>query len=158
MGSCGMMMICAFYAQALRRSMKMTYKRRIMIVNDYPEFLEMMAEVLGEEGFEVLTLPKHQGAFEQIKASQPDLVICDLILDAVGAGLALVDMLTLDPQTTSVPVLVCSAATQYIREIAPSLDAKGILWLEKPFTLEQLMAKVNACLISSPRQRQIDGV
>jgi DNA-binding response OmpR family regulator len=158
MGSCGMMIVGAFRAQALRRSMTMTSKRRIMIVNDYPEFLDMMAEVLEEEGFEVLTLPKHQGAFEQIKAAQPDLVICDLILETAGAGLSLVDMLTLDPQTTGVPVLVCSAATQYIREIAPSLDAKGILWLEKPFTLEQLMVKVNACLKSSPGQREIDEI
>jgi DNA-binding response OmpR family regulator len=136
----------------------MTDKQRIMIVNDYPEFLELMSEFLSDEGFEVLTLPKHQGAFEQIKSSQPHLVICDLILEAAGAGLALIDMLRLDPETTGVPVLVCSAATQYIREIAPSLDAKGILWLEKPFTLEQLMAKVNACLKSPPRQRQIDEI
>jgi DNA-binding response OmpR family regulator len=136
----------------------MVRKQRIMIVNDYPEFLEMMADVLGDEGFEVTTLPKHQGAFQQIKAAQPDLVICDLVLDTAGAGWMLVDMLTLDPETTGVPILVCSAATQYIKEVAPALDAKGILWLEKPFTLEELMERVTASLKQSPQQRRLDEI
>jgi CheY-like chemotaxis protein len=118
----------------------MAQKKRVMVVNDHPEFLALLADFLSEEGYEVVTLPKHQGAFEQIKASKPEIVICDLIFDNMPAGWALLDMLYLDPETRSIPVILCSAASKQVQEAVPSLAGKGILWLEKPFELEKLLA------------------
>jgi CheY-like chemotaxis protein len=118
----------------------MARKKRVMVVNDHPEFLALLADFLGEEGYDVSTLPKHQGAFEQIKASKPDIVICDLIFDNMPMGWALLDMLYLDPETRSIPVILCSAASKQVQEAAPSFAGKGILWLEKPFELETLLA------------------
>lgn len=117
----------------------MSRKKHVMVVNDYPEFLALLSEFLAEEGYQVSALPKHQGAFEQIKASCPDIVICDLIFDNIPAGWALLDMLYLDPVTRAIPVILCSAATKQIQESVPSLAGKGILWLEKPFELETLL-------------------
>lgn len=117
----------------------MAGKKRVLVVNDHPEFLALLAEFLGEEGYDVITLPKHQGAFEQIKASVPDVVICDLIFENHPAGWALLDMLYLDPETRTIPVILCSAATKQVQEAVPSFLGKGILWLEKPFELETLL-------------------
>lgn len=128
-------------------------KTRIMIVNDYPEFLAMMADFLADEGYEVLTAPKHQEAFAQVKELQPDLLICDLIFDGLPAGWSLIDMMVLDPATTEIPILLCSAATRQVQETAGSLDARGILWLEKPFTLDQLIEKVTVALQRRPRAK-----
>lgn len=127
----------------------MTTKKRVTVVNDHPEFLDLLADFLGEEGYSVTTLPKHQGAFEQIKASQPSVVICDLMFDNYPAGWALIDMLYLDPETRPIPIILCSAATKYVQEITPSLAGKGILWLEKPFELEKLLTLL-ATLDSNP--------
>ena len=117
----------------------MARKKRVMVVNDYPEFLALLTDFLTEEGYEVIPLPKHQGAFEQIKADKPDVVICDLIFDNMPAGWSLIDMLFLDPETRTIPVILCSAATRQVQEAAPSFAGKGILWLEKPFELETLL-------------------
>jgi CheY-like chemotaxis protein len=117
----------------------MTRKKRILVVNDYPDFLTLVTDFLSEEGYEVIPLVKHQGAFEQIKADMPDVVICDLIFDNIPAGWALLDMLYLDPKTRAIPVILCSAATRQVQEAAPSLAGKGIIWLEKPFELETLL-------------------
>lgn len=113
--------------------------KRITVVNDYPEFLNLLVDFLTDEGYEVTPIPKHQGAFEQIKASQPDLVICDLIFENIPHGWALLDMLFLDPETRPIPVILASAATEQVREVVPSLAAKGIRWLEKPFEIERLL-------------------
>jgi CheY-like chemotaxis protein len=110
-----------------------------MVVNDYPDFLTLVTDFLTEEGYEVIPLVKHQGAFEQIKADMPDVVICDLIFDNIPAGWALLDMLYLDPATRKLPVILCSAATRQVQEVTPSLASKGIIWLEKPFELETLL-------------------
>ena len=117
----------------------MAQKKKLTVVNDHPEFLALLVDFLSEEGYEVFALPKHQGAFEQIKASQPDVIICDLIFDNMPAGWALIDMLYLDPATRAIPVIVCSAATKMVQEAAASFAGKGILWLEKPFELERLL-------------------
>jgi CheY-like chemotaxis protein len=117
----------------------MAHKKHVTVVNDHPEFLALMREFLTEEGYEVITIPKHQGAFEQIKSSQPDIVICDLIFDNMPAGWALIDMLYLDPATRSIPVILCSAATRQVQEASASFAGKGIIWLEKPFELEALL-------------------
>jgi CheY-like chemotaxis protein len=117
----------------------MAHKKRVTVINDHPEFLALLADFLGEEGFEVVTLPKHQGAFEQVKNSQPDAIICDLMFDNMPAGWALLDMLYLDPATRPIPVILCSAATKQVQEAAASFAGKGIVWLEKPFALEKLL-------------------
>jgi CheY-like chemotaxis protein len=117
----------------------MTRKKRVMVVNDYPDFLTLVTDFLTEEGYEVIPLVKHQGAFDQIKADMPDVVICDLIFDNIPAGWALLDMLYLDPITRTIPVILCSAATRQVQEVTPSLASKGIVWLEKPFELEALL-------------------
>ena len=117
----------------------MARRKRVVVVNDHPEFLALLVDFLGEEGYDVIPIPKHQGAFEQIKAEKPDVVICDLIFDNIPAGWAVLDMLYLDPETRAVPVILCSAATKQIQEALPSLAGKGILWLEKPFELEVLL-------------------
>ena len=117
----------------------MARKKRVMVVNDYPEFLALLTDFLTEEGYEITAIPKHQGAFEQIKASKPEVVICDLIFDNLPAGWALLDMLYLDPETRAIPVILCSAATRQVQEASASFAGKGILWLEKPFELETLL-------------------
>jgi CheY-like chemotaxis protein len=117
----------------------MAHKKKVTVVNDHPEFLALLADFLGEEGYEVSTIPKHQGAFEQIKSSKPDVIISDLIFDNMPVGWALLDMLYLDPETRAIPVILCSAATKQIQEAAASFAGKGIVWLEKPFELEKLL-------------------
>ena len=131
----------------------MAAKKRVTVVNDHPEFLDLLAEFLGEEGYEVTTIPKHQGAFEQIKASQPDVVICDLIFDNMPAGWALIDMLYLDPETRPLPVILCSAATRQVQEVVPSFAGKGIVWLEKPFELEALLTILEKSIGGEPPEQ-----
>lgn len=144
----------------------MHFPKRVTVVNDHPEFLELLVEFLTDEGYEVTALPKHQGAFEQIKASMPDVVICDLLFDSVPAGWALMDMLYLDPTTRAIPLILCTAAGKAIQEAVPSLAAKGIMWLEKPFELETLLtllARIDQKpesgmrrLSSAPEQSELD--
>lgn len=122
----------------------MARKKRVTVVNDNPEFLALMADFLTDEGYEVKAIAKHQGAFEQIKRSQPDIVVCDLLFDNMPRGWELLDMLYLDPETRVIPTILCTVATQQVREIVPSLEAKGIRWLEKPFELERLLQLLNA--------------
>jgi CheY-like chemotaxis protein len=132
----------------------MARKRRISVVNDYPAFLDMISEALTGEGYEVQALPKHQDAFEQIKSWAPDAIVLDLVLGNAEVGWGLLDQIKFDPELGRLPILLCSAATREIREVAPSLRSKGIDFLEKPFELEIFLQKLDK-LIERAKQ---DGV
>jgi CheY-like chemotaxis protein len=120
----------------------MARKKRITVINDYPAFLEMVSQALNDEGYDVQAIPKFQGAFDQLKDWESDLIVLDLVLGNAEAGWELLDLIKFDPQTSKLPVLLCSAATKDVREVAPSLSAKGVEYLEKPFELDVFLDKL----------------
>ena len=117
----------------------MKKKLRIAIVDESPEFLDLIMRLLGKDDYHLKPLTQHQGAYEQIKDIEPDVIICDISLEGEAGHLTLMDMLYLDPQTRTIPLIVCAASTQNIQQISPSLAAKGIEWIEKPYTVEELV-------------------
>lgn len=119
---------------------------RIAIVNDDTAFLRMMSLLLTEEGYETLLLHGPDKAHDQIRDEQPDLVILDIRMGAPEAGWQLLELLRLDPQTTRIPVLVCSAAVQELRAKADILRDLRCDILPKPFDLDQLITKVRDML------------
>ena len=75
----------------------------------------------------------------RLRTQHYDVIICDLMFGTLAAGWAVIDMLHLDPETRSIPLILCTVATKEVQEAAASLTAKGIVWLEKPFELERLL-------------------
>ena len=143
---------------SLERQIYVSAKAHIVVVNDDTEFLDLMKEFLTEEGYQITAFPKHQGAFEKIKESGADIVVCDLVFGNQQAGWSLIDMLYFDPETRAIPLILCTAATHPVREIVDSLAAKGITWLEKPFELERLLevlekVRVNGNNGAAPKKR-----
>ncbi len=63
----------------------------------------------------------------------------------------ILELLRLDPATSHIPIIVCSADSRLLREKESILRGKGCDILEKPFDLEDLLAKVQA-VIGAPRE------
>jgi CheY-like chemotaxis protein len=117
----------------------MTQTKRVALIDDNPEFLTMLNDQLCQAGYTVIPIPLHQNVFQQIKNDHPDVIICDLLLDNITAGWALVDMLYLDPATRPIPLILCAMTSQSLQEASASFAGKGILWIEKPFKIETLL-------------------
>ncbi len=118
----------------------MTIRTRITLINDNPEYLQLIVDFLSPENYEIITIPQHQDGFDQILESNPDIIVCDVTFDNEQRGFALIDMLYLDPRTRDIPFILCASATQRVQEVSPSLAAKNITWLEKPFQIEELIS------------------
>ena len=120
---------------------------RLLVINDDTPFLELMEALLeDEEGYEVQVRKEWENAYEFVKAQQPDLVILDIVMGREERGWAILNMLTLDPKTRPIPVLVCSAAIHSLQEHAPMLKKHGIRALPKPFDLDDLLEAVQETL------------
>ncbi len=111
-----------------------------------------MVAALETDGYQVQA---SGDAFGDIRHAHADLVILDLFLHGDSAGWQQLDILTLDPATRGIPVIVCSAAIASLGAARSKLAALDVAVLEKPFDLEQLGAAVAAALISGPRHAEL---
>jgi CheY-like chemotaxis protein len=122
-------------------------RARIAVINDDTAFLDLMRDLLEEdENFEVIICREWDHAYEFVKKEQPDLVIQDIRLGGEEHGWTILNLLTLDPATRPIPMIVCSAAVQSLHEHQALLDRYGIRVLPKPFDLEALLRTVEETL------------
>jgi CheY-like chemotaxis protein len=126
-------------------------RARLAVINDDPYFLRLMHDLLqGEEGFEVLTCKEWEHVYEFVKREQPDLVIQDIRIGGEEHGWKILDLLTADPATRSIPIIVCSAAINSLHTHQTMLSQFGIHALAKPFDLDALIQAVESSLARVP--------
>lgn len=122
-------------------------RAHITLINDDTAFLELMRELLeGDEGYQVSICKEWDGAYEFVKRVKPDLVIQDITIGGQELGWTILNLLTLDPVTRPIPLIVCSAAIQSLHDHQALLDRYGITALPKPFDLDDLVATVERVL------------
>ncbi len=122
-------------------------RKRIAVVNDDTAFLDLMYDLLEDlEGYEVLICRESDHVYDFVKRERPDLVILDIVMGREEAGWGVLNLLTLDPATRPIPVLVCSAAVQSLREHDDVLRSMGIETIAKPFDLDALLSAIERTL------------
>jgi CheY-like chemotaxis protein len=116
-------------------------RKTIVVVNDSPELLELMKELLEDEGYRTIVCADATQAYRLVKDTRPNLLILDARMSDLPRWYVL-DAVKLDPETASIPVLICSAAVREIQEAEGRLRAHGCEVLLKPFDLSELLEKV----------------
>ncbi len=117
-------------------------KKRITIINDDAVYMELMKDLLEEEGYRATIWDRKENAYHIIKRERPNLVIIDIRLQSPDEGWKILEQVRLDPMTTTIPVIVCSADTQFLRWKGRQLRQMNCEMLEKPFRLEELLREV----------------
>ncbi len=126
-------------------------RQRIAIVNDDGVYLELMQDLLQDEGYKVTVWNREENPYLLLKRDRPQLIIIDIRLETPDAGWKVLEQVRLDPATTHIPVIVCSADTQFLRWKRRQLREMDCAVLEKPFRLDTLMQHVDA-LIGDPEK------
>lgn len=113
--------------------------KRVLIVNDTQEILELFDEILRQMGFEVVLMSFAPRELEQVRNTEADIIILDFIFGQRGLeGWQLLQKIRMDPTLETVPVIVCSAALLEVKEQEGYLTEQGVLVVLKPFTVSQL--------------------
>jgi CheY-like chemotaxis protein len=125
-------------------------RARIAVINDDTTFLELMRQLLEEEeDYEVLICREWEHVYQFVKTHRPDLVIQDIRIGGEEHGWSILNLLTLDPDTRPIPLIVCSAAITSLHEHQEMLSRYGIRALPKPFDLDMLLSMVSEVLAAS---------
>jgi len=124
-------------------------KARILVVNDTQEILELFRMILGEEeGYEVVLSGFPIQQVKEIELIKPDLIILDLVLGDEKTGMQMLQMLKMQRSTAAIPVLVCTAALQIVREQEGYLVSQGVHVVFKPFDIDDLLTNIKQLLES----------
>jgi len=119
--------------------------RRVFVVDDLPDFLELMQDVLSLEGYEIHTFSSVSAAVQAAKDIAPDLVITDLRLRG-ESGFDLLHAFQKQAETRRIPIIVCTAATMDIEERAAMLPGNNVRIVYKPFDMTDLLKQVRDLL------------
>ena len=110
----------------------------VLIVDDEPAILDMIAELLGYEGYEVITTSEGSAALARAKENPPALILLDLMMPGMS-GWQVIAALKATPQTRAIPVVLLSAR----RDLPATAAELGIVtFLAKPFDLDELLSVV----------------
>jgi two-component system, OmpR family, alkaline phosphatase synthesis response regulator PhoP len=120
---------------------------RISVVNDNPDFLELMSAILDEDaGYDVSLFDGREAAIAELAASTPDLIIVDLLLGG-ASGWEVVTLARADERLAGVPIIICSADVVALREREAELERIGnVHMLAKPFAVEQVTDLVESLI------------
>jgi CheY-like chemotaxis protein len=117
----------------------------ILVVDDDPAILDLIAQVLLEEGYEVLAVSNGQTAVDLARKLRPHLILLDLMMPEMN-GWQVTAVLKADPQTRAIPILLLSAR----RDMARTANELGVTaYLAKPFDLDDLLSRVKRILALS---------
>jgi DNA-binding response OmpR family regulator len=115
--------------------------KKILIVDDSPDYLSFVQQFLEGEGFQVDTAESTDSMLTVLGTWTPDMVISDVRIPG-DAAFAVLNQLRSDDRTRAIPVLLCTAALQEVEESAEHLRREGVEILLKPFDIDVLLDKV----------------
>ncbi|MGH2417419.1 MAG: response regulator [Candidatus Limnocylindria bacterium] len=123
---------------------------RISVINDNPDFLELMSDILAEDaGYEVTLIKGEETTIAQIANSAPDLLIVDLRLGG-ASGWEVVALSRADERLADLPIVICSADVMALRDREAELKQIGnVHVLAKPFGIDEITRLVER-LIGAP--------
>jgi CheY-like chemotaxis protein len=123
----------------------------IIVTNDDTTYLDMIREFLQDEGYPEVDCVLGPQAYQLIKRKRPDLVLLDIHIGQHDSGWRLLDFIRLDPQTTDIPVIICSTDPRLPREKGDWLRRQRCYFLEKPFQIANLTSMI-AEIVGPPPQ------
>ncbi|MGC2061965.1 MAG: response regulator [Thermodesulfovibrionales bacterium] len=118
--------------------------KKILVVDDEPDIVELVSYNLKKEGFEIVSALDGEEALTKIKNHTFDFVILDLMLPGIQ-GIELCRILRNDPKTKNLPIIMLTAKGEEIDRIL-GLEIGADDYMAKPFSPRELVARVKAVL------------
>lgn len=122
---------------------------KILIVEDEPDIVELLAYNLHQAGFETTTASNGEDALRHVNIHPPDLILLDLLLPGVN-GLEVCRMLKDNPETAHIPVIMLTEKGERTDRIV-GLELGADDYITKPFSPREVMLRIRAI------QRRMQG-
>ncbi len=120
---------------------------RILVIDDEPQITRVLRAALSAQGYDVRTANEAEEGLRIFRDWPPDLVVTDLMMP----GMSGVDVCRIIRSRGATPVLVLSVR-EHERTKVEALDAGADDYVTKPFSIQELLARVRAHLRRAPER------
>lgn len=120
------------------------HNRRIFILEDDVDMVRIVTDILGPEGYTVLSASQAKVGIQKISAEPPDLLLLDIRLPD-SDGFEVCRQLKANPKLKSMPIIIISAKTDE-PDVVAGLELGAEDYVKKPFQRGELLARIKAAL------------
>ena len=121
-----------------------TDNHSIVIVDDKPENIRLLAGILSEKGYRIRPAANGQQALTTIEKEAPDLILLDIMMPGLN-GYEVCRILKNSRNAMDIPVIFISALDE-IGDKVEAFASGGVDYICKPFQTEEVLARVNTHL------------
>jgi diguanylate cyclase (GGDEF)-like protein len=126
----------------------------ILIVDDTPENLTVLRQMLTANGYRVRPAINGEIALKTIQTSPPDLILLDIMMDGMD-GFEVCRRLKSDAMAKDIPVIFISALNGTIDKVK-AFQIGGVDYITKPFQVEEVLARVETHMKLHHMQKQVE--
>lgn len=128
-------------------------KGKILIVDDTPDNLRLLSEMLSNQGYSVRSAISGTAAFMAINTKCPDLILLDINMPQLD-GYQVCQQIKCQESTRDIPILFLSANHEVIDKVK-AFQVGGLDYITKPFQVEEVLARVDTHLTLSRTQKEL---
>jgi DNA-binding response OmpR family regulator len=125
-------------------------KKRILVVDDEENIVELLKMDLKRFGYEVICAYHGEEAIEKALAQRPDLILLDIMMPGID-GLEVCRRIKMTPEIAQIPIIMLSARSEEADKVI-GLGIGADDYITKPFGFRELHARINVAL------RRVEGM
>lgn len=131
-------------------------EKEILIVDDMPKNLQVLANLLSEEEYQITMATSGESALESVKDSIPDLILLDINMKGIS-GFETCKILKDDERYKDIPVIFLTARDEP-DDIVKGFELGGVDYLTKPFYQAELLVRIKNILELFDLRKRLEQV
>ena len=122
-------------------------RKKILIIDDDPSFLEICSAILEEFDYQVDTASSSKEGLEKLVSQRPDLLLLDIMMATMDEGLNFATSMKQSEHLSKIPIMIVSAQPDaekgYQRSVDKEMDwISADMFMEKPVNPQDLLHNV----------------
>ena len=122
-------------------------RKKILIIDDDPSFLEICSAILKESDYQVETASSSKEGLEKLVSQRPDLLLLDIMMATMDEGLNFATSMKQSEHLSKIPIMIVSAQPDaekgYQRSVDKEMDwISADMFMEKPVNPQDLLHNV----------------
>jgi two-component system, cell cycle response regulator len=129
-------------------------KGNILLVDDLPENLQLLSDLLIKLGYTVRSVTSGRMALKTVKVKCPDVILLDIKMPEMD-GYQVCQSLKADENLSNIPVIFISALDDVFDKVT-AFKSGGVDYITKPFQIEEVVARLENQLTIQRQQRLLE--
>ncbi|MBK8397903.1 MAG: hybrid sensor histidine kinase/response regulator [Leptospiraceae bacterium] len=132
---------------------KLKKEHQILIVDDTPQNIQVLGQLLSEQGYKILVATNGLQALNAVEKKTPDLILLDINMPEMD-GYETCRILKSQDNYSEIPVIFLTARTE-AEDIVKAFQVGGADYITKPFNQTELLARVHLQLILKEKKTEL---